>query len=147
MLLQRQHFLLIYLKTLRVGPAGVWTYSLPLSRPALIPFSYPGPREYSTNILVQVSRWGFETLTMFRTKKIPKVHTLFRTKPSNLLPGLLQRTCTLFRTDFRETIYPVWDRVDEGHTLFIGTSPYRPSKGLTPSPGLWDTSTHGTPPF
>ena len=39
MLLQRQHFLLIYLKTLSVGPAGVWTYSLPLSRPALIPLS------------------------------------------------------------------------------------------------------------
>ena len=35
MLLQRQHFLLSYLKTLSVGPAGVWTYGLPLSRPAL----------------------------------------------------------------------------------------------------------------
>ena len=39
MLLQRQHFLLSYLKTLSVGPAGVWTYGLPLSRPALIPLS------------------------------------------------------------------------------------------------------------
>ena len=37
MLLQRQHFLLSYLNTLSVGPARVWTYSLPLSRPALIP--------------------------------------------------------------------------------------------------------------
>ena len=36
MLLQRQHFLLSYLKTLSVGPAGVWTYGLPLSRPGLI---------------------------------------------------------------------------------------------------------------
>ena len=36
MLLQRQHFLLSYLKTLSVGPAGVWTYGLPLSRPSLI---------------------------------------------------------------------------------------------------------------
>ena len=36
MLLQRQHFLLSYLKTLSVGPAGVWTHGLPLSRPALI---------------------------------------------------------------------------------------------------------------
>ena len=35
MLLQRQHFLLSYLKTLSVGPAGVWTRDLPLSRPAL----------------------------------------------------------------------------------------------------------------
>ena len=35
MLLKRQHFLLSYLKTLSVGPAGVWTYCLPLSRPAL----------------------------------------------------------------------------------------------------------------
>ena len=39
MLLQRQHFLLSYLKTLSVGPAGVWTYGLSLSRPALIPLS------------------------------------------------------------------------------------------------------------
>ena len=36
MLLQRQHFLLSYLKTLSVGPAGVWTYGLQLSTPALI---------------------------------------------------------------------------------------------------------------
>ena len=34
-LLQRQHFLFSYLKTLSVGPAGVWTRDLPLSRPAL----------------------------------------------------------------------------------------------------------------
>ena len=39
MLLQRQHFLLSYLKTLSVGPAGVQTYGLPLSRLALIPLS------------------------------------------------------------------------------------------------------------
>ena len=35
MLLQRQHFLLSYLKTLSVGPAGIWTRDLPLSRQAL----------------------------------------------------------------------------------------------------------------
>jgi len=35
MSLQRQHFLLSYLKTLNVGPAGVWTRNLPLGRPAL----------------------------------------------------------------------------------------------------------------
>ena len=29
MQLQRQHFLLSYLKTLSVGPAGVWTHDLP----------------------------------------------------------------------------------------------------------------------
>ena len=33
--LQRQHFLLSYLKTLSVGPAGFRTRDLPLSRPAL----------------------------------------------------------------------------------------------------------------
>ena len=33
--LQRQHFLLIYLKILSVGPAGVWTRDLPLRGPAL----------------------------------------------------------------------------------------------------------------
>ena len=32
--LQRQHFLLSYLKTLGVGPASVWTRNLPLDRPA-----------------------------------------------------------------------------------------------------------------
>ena len=36
MLSQRQDFLLTYLKTLSVGLAAVWTYGLPLSRPALI---------------------------------------------------------------------------------------------------------------
>ena len=35
MSLQRQHFLLSYSKTLSVGPAGVWTRDLLLSRPAL----------------------------------------------------------------------------------------------------------------
>ena len=35
MSLQRQHFLLSYLKTLSVGPAGVWTRDLPLGRPVL----------------------------------------------------------------------------------------------------------------
>ena len=38
-LLQRQHFLLSNLKTVSVGPAGVWTDGLPLSRPAFIPLS------------------------------------------------------------------------------------------------------------
>ena len=37
MSLQRQHFLLSYLNTLSVGPAGVWTRDLLLGRPALIP--------------------------------------------------------------------------------------------------------------
>ena len=42
MSLQRQHFLLSYLKTLSVGPAGVWTRDLPLSRPELSQLSQPG---------------------------------------------------------------------------------------------------------
>ena len=41
MSLQRQHFLLSYLKTLSVGPAGVWTRDLPLGRPALSQLSQP----------------------------------------------------------------------------------------------------------
>ena len=44
MLLQRQHFILSYLKTLSVGLAGVWTYGLPLSRPALSPIELTGRR-------------------------------------------------------------------------------------------------------
>ena len=39
MSLQRQHFLLSYLKTLSVGPARVWTSDLPLGRPALFQLS------------------------------------------------------------------------------------------------------------
>ena len=35
MSLQRQHFRLIYLKILSVGPAGVWTRDLPLRGPAI----------------------------------------------------------------------------------------------------------------
>ena len=50
MLLQRQHFLLSYLKTLSVGPAGVWTYGLPLSRPALTPIEKTGRRRLKSLI-------------------------------------------------------------------------------------------------
>ena len=42
MSLQRQHFLLSHLKTLSVGPAGVRTRDLPLSRPPLSQLSKPG---------------------------------------------------------------------------------------------------------
>ena len=41
MSLQRQHFLLSYLKTLSVCQAGVWTRYLPLSRPVLFHLSSP----------------------------------------------------------------------------------------------------------
>ena len=50
MSLQRQHFLLSYLKTLRVGPAGVWARYLPLSRPLLSQLSYK-PGEDSSLLL------------------------------------------------------------------------------------------------
>ena len=39
MSLQREHFLLSYLKTLSVGPAEIRTSGLPLGRPALIQLS------------------------------------------------------------------------------------------------------------
>ena len=42
MSLQRQHSLISYLKTLSVGPAGVWTHNQPLCRPALSQLSLPG---------------------------------------------------------------------------------------------------------
>ena len=35
MALQRKHFLLSYLKTLSVGPAGAWTHDLPHDSPVL----------------------------------------------------------------------------------------------------------------
>ena len=37
MSLQRQHFLLSYLKTVSVGPAGVWTRDLPLAQTGALP--------------------------------------------------------------------------------------------------------------
>ena len=42
MSLQRQHFLLSYLKTLSDGPAGLWTRNLLLCRPVLSQLSQPG---------------------------------------------------------------------------------------------------------
>ena len=42
MSLQRQHFLLSYLKTLSDGPAGLWTHNLLLCRPVLSQLSQPG---------------------------------------------------------------------------------------------------------
>ena len=39
--LQRQHFLLSYLKTLSVGLAGVWTRDLPHGSPVLYQLSRP----------------------------------------------------------------------------------------------------------
>ena len=41
MSLQRKHFLLSYLKTLSVGPAGAWTHDLPHGSPALYQLSQP----------------------------------------------------------------------------------------------------------
>ena len=50
MSLQRQHFLLSYLKTLSVGPAGVRTYDLPHSSPVLNQLSQPGDLANNLNI-------------------------------------------------------------------------------------------------
>ena len=41
MSLQRQHFLLRYLNTVSVGPAGVWTHDLPHGSPMLNQLSQP----------------------------------------------------------------------------------------------------------
>ena len=41
MSLQRKHFLLSYLKSLSVGPAGAWTHDLPHGNPALYQLSQP----------------------------------------------------------------------------------------------------------
>ena len=49
MSLQRQHFLLSYFKTLSVGPAGIRTHDLPLSRPALSQLSKPGGGDQSAD--------------------------------------------------------------------------------------------------
>ena len=46
MSLQRQHFLLSYLKTLSVGPAGVRTHDLPHGNPVLNQLSQPVGSSY-----------------------------------------------------------------------------------------------------
>ena len=50
-----------------------------------------GILDYSTNIWVEVSRWGFETLTLFRKKNSFNTYPVWE-KPSILLPCLGQRT-------------------------------------------------------
>ena len=47
--IQRQHFLLSYLKTLSVGPAGVRIGDLQLSRPALSQLGQPGGGNNNNN--------------------------------------------------------------------------------------------------
>ena len=66
MSLQRQHFLLSYLKTLSVGPAGTWTSSLPLGRPALIQLSLPGSGSIT---LVPFSNFFTYLLVLLDTRK------------------------------------------------------------------------------
>ena len=52
--LQRQHFLLSYLKTMSVGPAGVWTHDLPHGGPALYQLSQPVGAENNNLWLVPI---------------------------------------------------------------------------------------------
>ena len=52
MSLQRQHFVLSYLKTLSVGLAGIQTCDLPLIRPALSQLSQPGGDSITIIILI-----------------------------------------------------------------------------------------------
>ena len=58
--LQRQHFLLSYLKTLSVGPARVRTRYFPLSRPALSQLSYSGGANQTTVTYIRLS-WTMPT--------------------------------------------------------------------------------------
>ena len=51
MSLQRQHFLLSYLKALSAGPAGVRTRDLPLSSPALSQLIQPGSSFTDVSVL------------------------------------------------------------------------------------------------
>ena len=58
MSLQRQHFLLSYLKTLSVGPAGVRARDLPLSSPALSQLSQTGGSFVLSNLpRASKTRW------------------------------------------------------------------------------------------
>ena len=65
MSLQRQHFLLSYLKTTSVDLAGVWTHDLPLGRPAFSQMSLPGGGQ-SIKIEVTLNRRITVTIPLCR---------------------------------------------------------------------------------
>ena len=66
MSLQRQHFLLSYLKTLSVGPAGVRARDLPLSSPALSQLSQTGGSFVLSNLpRASKTRWMHATRLSF----------------------------------------------------------------------------------
>ena len=85
------------------------------------------PGGCSTNIWVEVCRWWFETLTLFRTRKFLKYI---------LCLGQTLNFITLLRTDWRKIIYPVKDREDQNHTLSRDTSKYRSCKEVPPGLGF-----------
>ena len=60
MSLQRQHFLLSYLKTLSVGPAGVRTHDLPHGSPVLNQLSQPvGGYHHIISYIISISSAQF----------------------------------------------------------------------------------------
>ena len=88
-----------------------------------------------------MSHWRFETLSLFRIKKVFKYTPCLGQNPQIYYPvwpkghvHCLRQTCkklyTLFRTDSHK-IDPLQNRKDENHTLSSGTSPHRPYKTLT----------------
>ena len=112
------------------------------------------PRGGGSTRLIFGYRWAAEGLKPWPClgQKIPKIHTLFRTTPSILVPCLgqlhtntksivhetpclknhahcLGQTCAKLYTPFR-----TWDREDENRILSSGTSPYRPYKEDPPPP-------------
>ena len=66
MSLQRQHFLLSYLKTLSAGPAGVRACDLPLSSPALSQLSQTGGSFVLSNLpRASKTRWMYAARLSF----------------------------------------------------------------------------------
>ena len=130
---------------------------------------------YSTNIWISVSRWGFETLTLFRTKQILNTYTVwdnslnfitpFRTNDkvhavlflSHLLAIAMepihvivwvQTNFMLFiiRTDSHKILYPLKDSEVKKPALSCGTTLNRPYKGVPPGHDLTPRRCNVQPP-
>ena len=67
---QRQHFLLSYLKTLSVGPAGIWTHDLPHGSPVLYQASQPVGGDKNQNPSL-----SFSDVTLSETQSVVKIAT------------------------------------------------------------------------
>ena len=98
------------------------------------------PRGHSREVWVELCLWGLQTPTLFKTK-IAHFATLFRTGDTTFWTWFVLsclQNYVIFTLKSRRLIvklYTLFKTQDlENHTMFSGTYPYRPNKGVPPSP-------------